>query len=146
MRVGLAILLLCIPSLAKSEAIPKDFSITLQRIGCVGTCPDYKITIFGSGLVVYEGKADVAVNGRRKGTISLSFVRDLVRKLKEENVFAWEQTNMVCVDYPEISIAIIFGGKTKRLLEGCQQPGKVMNLAGYIDKLSNAQHWVGTAH
>ena len=37
------------------QDIPQDLKITLERAGCFGFCPDYKLTITADGAVVFEG-------------------------------------------------------------------------------------------
>ena len=37
--------------------------ITLERTACFGTCPIYKLTVYGDGRVEYEGERFVTVTG-----------------------------------------------------------------------------------
>ncbi|WP_228369368.1 DUF6438 domain-containing protein [Candidatus Nitrososphaera gargensis] len=52
--------------------------ITLERTVCYGTCPDYSLTIYGNGAVVYEGHRWVAVTGRQTSSIPQQEVKELV--------------------------------------------------------------------
>ena len=36
---------------SENASTRSDFSITLKRIGCLGSCPDYTVTILGNGGV-----------------------------------------------------------------------------------------------
>lgn len=67
----------------------EDFSIMLERIGCVGSCPDYKITIRGNGKVRYEGHAYVSVEGIHNTTIPVLVVQKLQQKLRDEDFLHW---------------------------------------------------------
>jgi hypothetical protein len=44
-----ASLVLTTISSSQTSALPRDFSITLERIGCLGACPGYKVTIPAGG-------------------------------------------------------------------------------------------------
>jgi hypothetical protein len=126
-----------------SVAPQNDFSITLERGGCLGSCPDYKVTILGDGSVQYVGRAYVRADGIRRKTVPVPAVQKLVQRLRDEHLFDWEEKKQVCLDFPEVDIAVTLNGHQKRVLEGCNLPGKVLALADEIDKISGARHWVG---
>jgi len=135
--------ILSIASVAQSKGKPADFSITLERTGCLGTCPDYTITISGDGTVQYEGRFYVGVKGVHQNTIPLSAVQQLIQRLKNEDFYHWSEGTDLCVDYPETKITATLNGKKKQVIEGCSSPGRVLNLADHIDKLSGAKAWIG---
>lgn len=96
-----------------------DFSITLERVGCLGSCPDYTVTILGNGSVQYEGRFYVTVEAVRQRTIPLTDVHKLIRKLGDEDFFHWEEKDQVCLDFPEVHITATLNGQRKQVLEGC---------------------------
>ena len=130
-------------SVAQTGFPADDFSITLKREVCFGTCPDYKVTILGDGSVQYEGREYVRVSGIRRKTVPVSSVEKLVQRLREEDFFHWEEKKEVCIDFPEVHITVTLKGQQKSVLEGCNSPGKVLALAAEIDELSGARQWVG---
>jgi hypothetical protein len=119
-----------------------DFSVTLTRVGCLGECPDYEVTVLGNGRVRYEGRAYVRVQGPRKRTIPIADVKKLAKKLQDEHFFEWEERDKVCVDFPEVHITVELGAQRKHVVEGCNSPGQVLALANQIDKITGADHWV----
>ena len=123
---------------AQDTAIPADFSIVLKRLGCLGSCPDYEVTIWGNGRVRYEGHAYVRVKGVREHTIPMPNVQKLVRQLQDDEFFHWDETDLVCLDFPEVHITAIAGAQRKHVLEGCNKPGKILALAQEIDRISGA--------
>jgi hypothetical protein len=139
----MAFILLTLQLATQTSAPAEDFSITLERVGCVGSCPDYKVTILGNGSVRYEGRAYVRIEGIRKNTIPVSVVQKLVQKLRDEDFFHWEEKTEVCLDFPEVSITATLNGQRKHVLEGCNSPGNVLRLAGEIDRTSGVKRWVG---
>lgn len=125
------------------RAPDESFSITLERIGCLGSCPDYKITIRANGAVRYEGRAYVSVEGVRNTTIPVLAVQKLQQKLRDEDFLHWPEKKEVCVDFPEVNITATVDGQRKRVLEGCSSPGKVLQLASEIDRISGTKRWSG---
>jgi Domain of unknown function (DUF6438) len=96
--------------------------------------------------VLYEGRAYVQVEGVRKNTIARSSVQKLARDLQNERFFKWEEKKEVCVDFPEVDIRVDLNGQHKRVIEGCNMPGKVLKLADEIDRMSGAKRWIGKTH
>jgi len=145
MRLASCVLfiLLILHSAAQTSGTADDFSITLERVGCLGSCPDYKITILGNGSVRYEGRAYVRNEGIRNRAIPAADVQKLIQKLRDEAFFEWEEKKEVCIDFPEVHITATLKGQRKHVLEGCNSPGKVLKLADEIDKVSGAKRWVG---
>jgi len=147
MRSGFVvfIVLLSVMSGAQSEA-QVDFSISLERVGCLGSCPDYKITISGGGTVRYDGRAYVTVEGIRETKIPPSAVKSLIQKLRDQDFFHWPEKKEVCVDFPEVDITATLNRQSNHVLEGCNSPGKVLQLAKEIDRISGAERWIGKHH
>tara|TARA_Y100000385_G_scaffold256147_1_gene282320 strand:+ start:639 stop:1100 length:462 start_codon:yes stop_codon:yes gene_type:complete len=55
--------------------------VLLQRTGCFGTCPIYKVAIFGNGIVAYEGTAYTDYEGKYTGQIDLDDAKKLFNTL-----------------------------------------------------------------
>jgi len=122
--------------------VPEEgFFITLERTACLGSCPDYKITIRGNGTVRYEGRAYVAVKGIRTTAIPASAVQKLQQELRGENFLHWPEQKQVCVDFAETKITATLDGQKKEVIEGCNQPGNVLQLASEIDQISGVERW-----
>lgn len=145
MRCLLHILLVLSLMLSATQANSSadEFSIWLERTGCLGSCPEYKVTIRGNGSVRYEGQWYVRIKGTRESSIPIESVQRLIRKVRDEDFFSWEEKKMVCLDFPEVNITVTLNGQTKHVLEGCNTPGKILRLADEIDKISGAKRWVG---
>ena len=144
-RIAIA-LLLCAsfvaPSHAGLAASASNFSISLKRTGCLGECPGYEVTISEDGLVRNDGQYYVAVEGVRTTKISPAEVQLLIRKLQRERYFEWTTAKEACVDFPEVEITATLQGRSHRVIERCNRPGKVLSLASQIDRISGANRWV----
>jgi hypothetical protein len=141
MALGLASMLGA-PLCAQDTVTLDDFSITLTRVGCLGSCPDYEVTILGNGRVRYQGHAYVLAEGVRERTIPIANVQKLVKRLRDEHFFQWDEKHIVYLDFPEVHIAANLGARHKHVLEGCNSPGKVLALAKEIDRVSGTNRWV----
>ena len=90
----------------------------------------------------YEGHAYVRGEGVRERTIRISNLQKLVRRLQDQQFFQWEETDVVCLDLPEVHITASAGGRRKHVLEGCSKPGRILALAHEIDRISGTERWV----
>jgi len=138
-----AAIALVVISVAQSRSVPSDFSLTLERTACLGTCPEYKVTILADGSVQYEGQWYVHAKGVRKKTIPPSDVEKLVQRLRSEDFFVWEEKKTTCLDLPEVHITVTLDGRHRHVLEGCNEAGKVFALANAVDKTAGTKQWVG---
>ena len=147
MRLCFAIILVLLSITPDAQSGAKEeFFITLERIGCLGSCPDYKLTIDGNGTVRYEGHAYVMVEDIRKTKIPSSAVQILIEELRNQDFFHWPEKQEVCVDFPEVHLTATLNGQRKHVLEGCNTPGKVLQFAKEVDRISGAERWVGKRH
>ena len=138
MRVALCIAVICLalPSSAQSVTPVDDFSLTLEHTGCLGNCPDCKVTIQSDGRLRYEGRGYVHVVGIREKKIPFRVLQRLEQVLHEEDFFNWKPAGGVCLDTPETYISAILNGARNHVTEGCNVTGKVLKLAKEIEKIT----------
>jgi len=67
-HLALALLAIALPTLALADE-HKLSQVTLERTGCFGTCPAYKVTIKSDGTVIYHGEAFVEHIGDYKAKL-----------------------------------------------------------------------------
>lgn len=102
--VGSILFILVLQSAAQATSIADDFSITLERVGCLGSCPDYKITIAGDGLVRYEGRAYVRIEGIHDRRIPARDVQKLVQKLRDQDFFGGKKRDRPVSTFPRCTL------------------------------------------
>ena len=73
------------PALEPSPALPGFERLSLERTGCYGTCPAYKVVVYADGRVEYTGAGHVLVTGMETAALSLEKVDDLSDALREAN-------------------------------------------------------------
>lgn len=72
----------------ENSAVPHDFSVTLQRTICFGSCPAYTVSVDATGLVQYEGTRCVAVYGHQESRLSQERLRALRAAFRAIDFFA----------------------------------------------------------
>lgn len=69
-------------------------------------------------------------------------VRKFVQRLHRENFFEWSENAKRCWDVPQTRITVKLSGQTKYVRDTCDSPGKVLDLAHEIDRISGTDRWV----
>jgi uncharacterized protein YnzC (UPF0291/DUF896 family) len=65
---------------------PVAYSISLERTACNGNCPVYSMTVYGDGMIEYEGFLNVPVKGKRIGSIAKDSVISLLNAIEKVNI------------------------------------------------------------
>ena len=131
------------------QNIPQDLKITLERTGCFGFCPNYKLTITADGAVVFEGGRFV------KSAISQERLKQLMAEFDRVKFFSLEDDYLddprVCAsnetDNPSAFTSIRINGKSKtvRHYHGCsgpKVPKEITELENKIDEIVNTAQWL----
>ncbi len=121
----------------------EDVTITLERTICFGFCPDYVVMIHGDGLVEYEGRNFVAVEGRQTARISEESVRELVNEFYSSGFFSLEDRyEQQVTDLPSQTTSITIDGKTKTVYRYGFEPHRLADLEDKIDEIAQTEKWV----
>ena len=125
---------------------PSDYLnavITLERTMCFGTCPAYKLTIYGDGRVVYEGENYVKVTGTQNADISEDDVKGLVDEFYRIGYFSLADSYTADItDLPTTITSISIDGKTKQVVDYHGAPLALVDLEKRIDEVANTKIWV----
>ena len=121
--------------------------ISLKRTGCYGTCPSYRVTISGDGLVSYEGDRDVLVNGAHADHISSDAVRELLSSFRKADFLsALDEYRALVTDSPTQTLSLTVNGRTKTVVDyvGSEVglPDAVKDLERQVDERARIERWV----
>jgi hypothetical protein len=120
--------------------------ITLQRSGCLGSCPVYNVTIYGNGTVMYEGKENVNVSGAQRSNISEEDVRQLLSEFRNIDYFSFNETEIashIVYDVPIVTSSLSVNGKTKTIQHyETTEPKQLTALEDTIDEMVNSSQWI----
>ena len=139
------------PMASISDADLAQARIEMERTMCYGHCPEYEVTISGSGRVLYSGKDNVKAKGIRRARIEREKVRRLLAAFDQAKFFAMPETgrNCACPSYTDLPSAVVtltWRGRTRRLdhYHGCTcAPQALFDLERDIDQAANTDRWVG---
>ncbi|HLH01482.1 MAG TPA: DUF6438 domain-containing protein [Bryobacteraceae bacterium] len=121
--------------------------IALTRTGCLGACPEYRVTISGNGTVDFEGQAFVASPGHHHAQISPGQVRELMAAFARAGFFTLQDFYFGPVmDRPGCILSVAFDGRTKSVMDVAgglvSMPERVRRLESEIDLIAGTAQWV----
>ena len=97
---------------AGAIGVPSDFSITLERTPCLGTCPVYTVTVNAKGEVFFSGW--YPTKGCAKATIPVSSVATLASEVSAMGFFNLKKQYTASVtDHPWAKTTLTSSGHTK---------------------------------
>lgn len=141
-------------SLYLEKGIPGDAKITLRRTNCYGTCPVYRLSIYGNGKVIFKGQEYVKKTGKAMHTISDEKVKQIFSLFNEVDFFSFQDEYLseedgctMATDHPSSIISIKIDDYEKRthVDHGCfgiEKLGNLYELEKDIVKLSGAKSWM----
>ena len=122
-----------------------DVEIYLERTLCGGHCPEYHVTVYGDGRVVYYGKHYVKNFWEHSYTIPLENIEALISLFYEYKFFSWQdEYTYFSLDNPTFTISIKIGHFRKTVFVDPPDEGPELfrSLADQIDELSGAKELV----
>ena len=125
------------------RAEPPITQVTLERTACFGTCPDYKLTVYRSGQVEFDGKYYVRAKGRRTGRISEKDFEKLVKKIDEIKFFGLkDRYDANVTDLPTRKTSVTRGNRTKTVENYFGGPAGLQELEDLIDEVAKSSIWI----
>ena len=139
--------------------------ISLQRTACFGSCPDYKVTITGSGRVVFETaphlalddvanvhranstESGVRVPGTHETTVEPQVIDQLLAQFEEARFFSLrDEYRAEVTDNPTYVVTIDTGNGKKSLVDyvgkKAGMPASVTALQDAIDTAAGTDRWI----
>jgi hypothetical protein len=137
-----------------TSATPVGPVVSLERTPCFGSCPSYTVSVSSSGLVAYNGRANVHRVGTDTARIAPQRVEALLLELERAGYFTFADryalSEPTCrryiTDSPSAISSATFRGRTKRIEHdyGCAGvPGALTVLEQRIDEVLGSGRWTG---
>ncbi|MEJ1096016.1 DUF6438 domain-containing protein [Pseudoxanthomonas sp. CCNWLW206] len=125
----------------------EEVHISLERTGCYGTCPSYRVDIYGTGRVVYCGSRYVDVQGEHEFFVPKDEVRRLVASLRDKNLWSVRsEYNAPITDNPTYVLTLRMGKQSKTISdyvgEMVGMPATVSQFEDEVDKAARTDKWV----
>jgi hypothetical protein len=155
------------PTSAPAPRARETFRVTLERTGCMGMCPTYRVDIDSRQHVArFIGSENVAVEGERLVRVGDAALAALERKIEEVRFFDRDENGslpveqtcssdgttttctigakiMICTDSSHAIMTIRRGSKVHTVDDACKEDPDLVDLAALIDRISRARQWVG---
>jgi hypothetical protein len=133
----------------KSRGSASAASMSIQVMGCLGSCPVYSLDIYRDGLVTYEGKLGVCAIGKRTKRIAPATVAAFEAKWHEYGIDKLDERCCTCPmsDVPStlVTARLPNGDKTIVHTAYCPAPRSISEFEAYIDSAIRVEDWIGTA-
>jgi hypothetical protein len=128
-------------------------SVELTRTACLGTCPNYSVTVLNDGSVSFEGRSGVEAPGLSRAQLSASRLRKLSSAVLASRHLFEAPENIEChilsLDAPETTIRVVVGGQEHELSADFSCSGSAVDqfhsLAETIDRIAVTHRWIGGA-
>ncbi len=127
------------------KSIPKDLVMSLQRTMCPSACPDYSLSIYADGRVLYEGRRYVAIKGKQKIHISKGQVNQLYDEFCRINFFTLKDKYEALIKDGSITkISLRADGLFKEVINchPSQAPAGLYSLEKMIDETTGSKRWI----
>lgn len=137
------------------DAAPLDSSLvaSLDRGPCRGTCPVYRVELYGDGRVQFDGKQHVGTIGTRTGNTSVSAVQDFMRSVVASEFATADSAYVMgsagcgayATDLPVSVLSIKVGTRMKTVQHdpGCRNAPKFLRtLAAQLDTAARTAPWI----
>ena len=139
---------ICDPGIQFDMEHPILKKISLERTMCYGSCPVYKVTIFGDGRVKWEGERFVAMEGRLEWLTTRRRLTALAKAVEKINYFVLSWTpGMGETDCPSAITSVEFRDGRCRTIEHYlgdpHAPEELDKLEASIDRLAGTAPYVG---
>ncbi len=155
-----------VPAVAPQPESPR-LRVTLERTGCMGMCPTYRVDIDSRKHVArFLGTENVAVEGERVVRVRAADLAALDHKIDEVRFFERSRNGQlpveqkctsdgttttctigtrisICTDTSHQIITVRRGSKIHTIDDACKEDEALVDLATMIDQISHARRWVG---
>lgn len=138
-----------------AAALDSSLVASLERGPCRGTCPVYRVELYGDGKVRFDGKQHVGTIGTRNGSTTPAAIQDFMRSVAASD-FASADTSFVmgsagcgsyATDLPVSVLSIKVGSRLKTIQHdpGCRNAPKFLRvLAAQLDTAAGIAGWIAS--
>jgi hypothetical protein len=116
--------------------VKETLLLTMERTPCFGKCPSYKLTIFNTGNVVYEGFTFAKKEGKHTKKLSKKQLSEIQRQIEAINLFEMQDKyDSKITDIPSTILFVVYKGKKKKILDRVGGPDELKKFEKLIDFL-----------
>jgi ankyrin repeat protein len=126
-----------------------DIEITLERTGCYGSCPGYKVTLSRKGIV-FEGRGYTVAEGTHTAPLEMDAIRSLAQRIIAADFYSFKDEYRAGVtDSPTYELSVSIDGRQKHVEDYVGQwvgmPAVVHDLEDAVDEVAHSDRWISGA-
>jgi|SRR6185436_1044112 len=133
-------------SQSNSSGMDTVLLASIEHTPCFGRCPTYKISIYQSGYVVYEGKQHVKNIGLFSSRLDKSKVEEIRNFILQNKILDMndQYKNPRIADYPSTVTEANLNGKYKSIIEtDPQAPKEIKDFQKFLDSFfTDETNWI----
>ena len=136
------------PQLAtKSNSEEDSLFARIERTPCYGRCPTYRINIYKSGYVIYEGIRFVEMMGTYSSRINDRKIKAIINKANEIGYFDLDDIyDSPVTDLPSTYTYLCVDGKKKTIKNRVRAPEKLREYEKFFDSVLEDMEWKPLMH
>ena len=121
--------------------------IVLERTGCYGWCPSYRVEVHGDGRVIYQGGRSVDVEGKHEYHVPKEEVAKLIESMRSKDLWSLRsEYNAPITDNPRYVLSFGMGKHSKVISnyvgEMVGMPKVVAEFESEVDKVARTEKWI----
>ena len=116
--------------------VKEHLFLTMERTPCFGKCPSYKIMIFNTGNVVYEGFTFAEKEGKYTKKLTKKQLSEIESQIEIINLFELKNKyDSKITDIPSVHLYVEYKGNKKKILDRDGAPDELKRFEKLIDFL-----------
>ena len=124
------------PTIQNKPLVKESIFMTMERTPCFGKCPNYKITIFNTGNVIYEGYKFALKEGKYRRKLTEGQLIEITNQLEAIKLFELKDVyDSKITDIPSCMLFFNYNGEKKKILDRDGAPDKLKRFEKFIDAL-----------
>lgn len=121
-------------------------TVTLERTGCFGSCPSYKVAVSTTGIL-FDGRSFVVAEGKHTDTADPEEVRHFAKRIVDADFYSMDDSYEASVtDNPAYVLTISIDGHQKQVVDyvGAWEgmPEVITELEEGVDFFARTQRWI----
>ncbi len=129
---------------AQKVKVGKDFSVSIERTPCRGTCPAFKMSIDRKGNVQYEGIRGVKNVGKFHKKLTKAQLKAIISVVEKAKYFTFadKYDKEGVVDVPSCTFTYKNNGKAKSIFQRMDIPEALTNMTATVEKMVGEEGYV----
>ena len=136
------VIFVCFGCALLGQSIHDTPVLYLEKNACYGQCPVYKLEIFLSGKMTFNGIANTKFNGHYCSNIDKNNLNRLIEEFNRKNYLSMEDNYLSrAKDLPTTTTGFKYNGKQKRICDYDKAPPELKQLEKMLETLADTTSW-----